>query len=181
MTRRWKGWRNFFRMTLPRKTYLVILLLAAGALAGGSILARRSLPAPVQPIEFSHRVHAGDNQISCLYCHTAATRSTVAGVPTVATCYECHRLVRLKNSETNKVLEHWENKQPIAWVRIHTLPDHVYFSHKRHVSAGVACQTCHGDVQTVERLSQIAPLTMGWCVDCHKERAASLECSTCHK
>ena len=101
--------RNIFRMMLPRKTYLALLVLAAGGVAGGSILARRRVPEPVQPIEFSHRLHAGDNQISCTYCHTAVTRSMSAGVPSVSTCYECHRLVKLKNPEINSVLEHWEN------------------------------------------------------------------------
>jgi hypothetical protein len=168
-------------MTLARKTYLVLLLLAAAGLAGGSILLTPGPQEWVQPIEFSHRVHAGDNQISCLYCHSAAARSTVAGVPPVSTCYECHRLVKLRNPEINKVFQHWENNQPIVWVRIHSLPQHVYFSHKRHVVAGLACQSCHGDVQAADRVSQVASLTMGWCVDCHKERAASLECSTCHK
>ncbi|MBI3895737.1 MAG: cytochrome c3 family protein [Acidobacteria bacterium] len=80
-----------------------------------------------------------------------------------------------------KVLKYWETKQPISWVRIHALPNHVYFSHKRHVLGGIACQSCHGDVQLVDRVSQQAPLTMGWCLQCHEQRGAPRECETCHK
>jgi hypothetical protein len=168
-------------MRLPRKVYLAVLgILAAGfvvaTLPGGS----RTV-APEQPIEFSHRVHAGVNQISCQYCHSAASRSTEAGVPSVATCHGCHRLVQRKGPEIDKLLRYWEQQQPIAWARIHSLPDHVYFSHKRHVLAGVGCEFCHGDLRTADRVSQFAPLTMGWCVNCHRQRGAVLECSTCHQ
>jgi hypothetical protein len=80
-----------------------------------------------------------------------------------------------------EVARHWNDRQPIRWTRVHTLPDHVYFSHKRHVAAGVSCDTCHGDLRTADRVSQFAPLTMGWCVECHEQRGAALECSTCHQ
>ena len=136
---------------------------------------------PSQPIAFSHRLHAGTLQLACVYCHTGVTRSAVAGVPPVQTCYECHRLVSRERPEIAKVLEHWDAQQPIPWVRVHHLPDHVYFSHKRHVRAAVSCQTCHGEIEVVERVSQVAPLTMGWCVQCHDQENAPLECSTCHK
>lgn len=168
-------------MTRLRKLYLRAILISAVAVAGGFSLACRRAEGPIQPIAFSHRLHAGDLQISCLYCHTTATRSTAAGAPPVETCYGCHRLVKLKSPEIMKVIHSWETKQPITWVRVHTLPEFVYFSHKRHVKAGLACQNCHGDVQRVERVSQQAPLTMGWCLDCHEQRGAPRECVVCHK
>ncbi len=163
------------------KTYLIALLVIAMAVPGLLLLRRPQSPGPVQPIAFSHRVHAGDYQMACLYCHTTASRSTVAGVPPVQTCYECHRAVSKDSSEIVKVLQYWEQKQPIPWIRIHSLPDFVYFSHKRHVLAEVSCQTCHGEMEGAEQVRQVSSLTMGWCVDCHKQRSAPLECSTCHK
>jgi hypothetical protein len=151
----------------------------------------RRAEGPVQPIAFSHRLHAGDLQIACLYCHTTATRSTSAGAPPVETCYGCHRLVKLQNPqiksaqvqspEIKKMLDSWDAKKPIAWVRIHTLPDFVYFSHKRHVLKGIACQECHGEIQRMERVSQVSPLTMGWCLDCHEQRGGPRDCDVCHK
>src|SRR5579885_2102984 len=164
-----------------RKAVLATTIIVVAAIATGMIFSNRNQSAGDQPIAFSHRVHAGENQISCLYCHSAAARSTFAGVPPVATCYECHRVVRLKNPEIAKVMMHWDKKQPIEWVRIYELPDYVYFSHKRHVRAGVSCQSCHGEIQTMERVTKASPLTMGWCLDCHEQCGAHRECNTCHK
>ena len=167
-------------MSSLRRSLPIVIILAA-AVAAVSLLGKRQPAAPVQPIEFSHRVHAGDNQLACAYCHTGVSRSAVAGAPSVATCYECHRGVRLRNPEITKVLDSWEAKQPVRWVRVHSLPDHVYFSHKRHTLAGVQCQQCHGEIATMERVQQVSDLSMGWCVNCHQEHNAPLECSTCHK
>src|SRR5258707_10562302 len=128
-------------MRRPGRLYLALIALIvaiAAAALGGVLQAKGSSEAPLQPIDFSHRVHAGDNQISCLYCHTGASRSTAAGVPSVGTCYECHRIVKLKEGEIAKVLKYVEDKKPISWVRVHSLPDYVYFSHKRHVRKGIA-------------------------------------------
>jgi hypothetical protein len=168
-------------MTRTQKFYLSGLLCAVIAAAAGVLLASRKIEAPEQPIAFSHRVHAGANQIACVYCHTGVSASTFAGVPSVSTCYECHRLVKLKNAEIAKVMQHWDARQPIEWVRVHDLPDYVYFSHKRHVRAGVGCQNCHGEVQQMERVVRVAPLTMGWCLQCHEQRGAPRQCDTCHK
>jgi hypothetical protein len=168
-------------MIRPGKIYLALIIVVAASALAGVLLAKRAPEAPVQPIDFSHRVHAGDNQIACLYCHSGASRSTAAGVPSVSTCYECHRMIKLKNIETQKVIDHWQQKQPIPWVRVYSLPDYVYFSHKRHVQKGIACQDCHGQVQTMERISQQASLNMGWCLECHEQRGGPRECDVCHK
>lgn len=133
-----------------------------------------------QPIAYSHRLHAGDLKIQCVYCHSSAPRSASAGMPAVGTCFGCHRLVKVKSEEMQKLDQFWEKKQPIVWNRLHFLEDHVYFSHKRHVRSGLACQGCHGEVEKMQRTSQVAPLTMGWCISCHEQRRAPLECSTCH-
>jgi hypothetical protein len=162
-----------------RKALFLFVLI--GAAAAVSLLGQRPPAAPAQPVEFSHRIHAGENQLACSYCHTGVARSAVAGVPSVATCYECHRGVKLRNDEITKVLNAWEAKQPIRWTRVHLLADHVYFSHERHTAAGVACEECHGNIASMDRVARVSDLTMGWCVTCHEERNAPLECSTCHK
>ena len=138
-------------------------------------------PAPVQPIEFSHAIHAGSYGIDCQYCHADARRGVFAGVPSVARCMGCHKIVAAQgNPEVQKVHEYWNRKQAIPWVRVHKLAGFVYFPHKRHVQVGLACQACHGPVETMQRLAQVAPLTMGWCVSCHAERRGPLDCVVCH-
>lgn len=109
--------------------------------------------APEQPIAFSHKIHAGDNEIPCQYCHTEARRSPSAGVPSVNKCMGCHNEVATESPLIRQVSEYWENKEPIPWVKVHDLPDFVHFTHKRHVQAGIACQTCHGPVETMDKIS----------------------------
>ena len=147
---------------------------------------------PIQEIHYSHKIHAGDNQIDCKFCHSAARTSKTAGIPSLNVCMNCHKNIDEYNGpvtdqytkefydgEIKKLYDAvgWdpENAQytgvqkPVKWTRIHNLPDHVYFNHSQHVTvAGVACQQCHGDVQTMEVVEQHAPLTMGWCINCHR-------------
>lgn len=138
---------------------------------------------PEQPIEFSHRVHAGDFEIPCLYCHTQARRSPVAGVPSVSKCAGCHESVATDRPQVREVMRHFANREPIPWIKIHDLPDFVHFPHKRHVQADVECQTCHGPVETMDRVSRQAPMQMGLCLDCHRQNEVEhgLDCWTCHK
>ncbi|MGH7266055.1 MAG: cytochrome c3 family protein, partial [Candidatus Rokuibacteriota bacterium] len=138
-------------------------------------------PAPAQPIEFSHVVHAGSYRIDCQYCHADARRSPYAGLPSVERCMGCHKIVVAQgNPEVQKLHDYWNDKRPIPWVRVHKVPGFVYFPHKRHIQANVACQTCHGPVERMQRVAQVAPLTMGWCVECHVQRQAPLDCVVCH-
>ena len=133
-----------------------------------------------QPIAFSHQHHVGELEFDCQLCHAYARRGPVAGIPSVARCVGCHRVVQVERPEIKKILQYWEDAEPIPWVRVHSLPDHVRFTHKRHVSAGVSCQSCHGDVAQMDAAQQVEPLTMGWCLSCHEERRASTDCLTCH-
>ncbi|MBI3909893.1 MAG: cytochrome c3 family protein [Armatimonadetes bacterium] len=146
---------------------------------------------PVQPIEFSHKVHAKDNSIQCEYCHSGARNGPVAGIPSAQVCMNCHSEVKKDSPEVRKIAAAVQNNRPIEWVRVHDVPDFVRFDHSAHVNKGVACQTCHGPVETMARIEQTQHLSMGWCVGCHREYTrrppkgftnvnASVECSTCH-
>ncbi|TJZ61157.1 c-type cytochrome [Sphingobacterium olei] len=141
---------------------------------------------PVQPIKFSHQIHAGVNQIDCQYCHGGAFKSKNASIPSANVCMNCHNTVTASDHYDGELSpeiaklyravdfnpdtrEYGSNPRPIEWVRIHNLPDFAYFNHSQHVSvAGVECQTCHGPIETMEEVYQYSPLTMKWCVDCHK-------------
>ncbi len=124
--------------------------------------------APTQPINYSHAVHAGALEIPCQYCHFGAQRGRYAGIPPAQICMNCHSTVKTDHPEVRKVKAAITSKRPIEWVRVHTLPDHVYFNHRPHVTAGMPCQQCHGPVESMGRVEQFAPLTMGWCLDCHR-------------
>ena len=136
---------------------------------------------PIQPLAFSHKIHAGDNGISCLFCHRYAPKSTVAGIPAVSDCRACHLFISQNAPEIKKVMEYWEKKEPIPWVRVYSVPDHVYFPHMMHIRAGLICATCHGEVAAMQRITRSVKIEMGWCLNCHKQHKASIDCWTCHK
>jgi len=123
---------------------------------------------PVQPVAYSHKLHAGDLGIDCRYCHWAVEKSPHANVPSTKTCMNCHTLIGTDNEKLLLVRESWATKEPIPWVRVHKLPDYAYFNHAAHVTAGVGCASCHGNVATMERVMQVKPLSMSWCLDCHR-------------
>lgn len=127
---------------------------------------------PEQPVAFSHAVHAGQYELDCQYCHVGAEQSRHAGVPASSVCMNCHTQVKKDSPEVQKVVDAVAANRPIEWVRIHRLPDHAYFNHASHVTAGLKCQTCHGPVQEMVRVEQAEPMTMGWCLDCHRKTAA---------
>jgi len=157
--------------------------------------------APIQPIHYSHRIHAGDNGIECKYCHSSARESKHSGIPSLNVCMNCHKNIAEVAPETlaegneygvnyNEEIQKlyaavgWDatkqaytgKTQPVKWVRIHNLPDFAYFNHAQHVTvAGVECQTCHGPVEEMEIMYQHSPLTMGWCINCHRETDVKIE------
>jgi hypothetical protein len=216
---------------LPRR--LVTAVLLVGLTLSSLVLAGRlktyPLPGnqqgyePLQPIAFSHQLHAGKLEISCLYCHFGAEKSPHAGYPAASVCMTCHRFVTapqkevitellearkgqrtprlIVSPELRKLydalalganLEPAPNKKhkPIAWVRVHNLPAFACFDHRSHIKAGVACQSCHGPVETMERVRQVSDLSMGWCVNCHRDPSRAgvdgkrikppTDCATCH-
>lgn len=192
----------------------ITVLAVAVAVLGGSALIRAGdlrLPgdhtgfAPEQPIRFSHRLHAGELQVACLYCHPGAEKSRHAGIPEASLCMNCHKVVTAPFEQVaaeralavkegrearpivspeiakldralalgpDRARDPAQEPRPIEWVRVHQLPDFVYFDHRPHVLRGLACETCHGPVQAMERVRQEASLSMGWCVACHRANDA---------
>ncbi len=130
--------------------------------------------APDQPVNFSHKLHAGQLEIDCQYCHTGVRKAKSANIPSTGICMNCHNVVKngkYGGKEIQKVVQSWENNDPIEWTRIHNLPDHVYFNHAQHVKAGnVECESCHGQVENMEVVHQHSKLEMGWCINCHRNR-----------
>ena len=179
MTKRW--------ILLPALGATALLALAFVQAQGSSQDAvATAVQTAVQPIAFPHSVHAGVDRIDCQYCHFAAERSVDAGIPPVATCWGCHQVIKgttpAQQAEIGKVAGYWERQEPIPWVRVYKVSDHVQFPHMRHIAAQVDCTECHGDVaQTAGVIEQpVQRLSMGWCVSCHKERDASRDCAVCH-
>ncbi|NCW88248.1 MAG: cytochrome C [Chitinophagia bacterium] len=186
------------------KTYITLISIGLFVFGGymvakGAIgLGRQKEYQPEQPIYYSHKVHAGINQINCLYCHGSAEQSKHAAIPSVNTCMNCHKAIQAYEkgpklfdadgneidgtAEIQKLYKYagfnpdqpnkWDpsSAKPIEWVKIHNLPDHVYFSHAQHVNAGkVQCQSCHGEINQMDEVKQVADLSMGWCINCHRE------------
>lgn len=169
----------FFKKVKRRYILGLIFIAALGGQAkllyeAGTSLGRQEFYEPDQPIKFSHKVHAGDNQIDCQYCHTTVAHSKSAGFPDVNVCWNCHSLVR-EGSNSGKhqismVVEAYEKGIPIEWIRVHNLQDHAFFNHSQHVSvAGLDCTACHGEVQEMDRVRQVGDLSMGWCINCHRD------------
>jgi len=196
-------WKAFVQNQFLVLVSVVFLLLASAYFAYGWMMqvGVDQGYAPIQPIHYSHKIHAGDNKIECKYCHSSARVSKHSGIPSLNVCMNCHKSIYeytgnpegpsaedLANGYTNEFYTGeikklykavgWDEEtqsytgesQPVEWVRIHNLPDFAYFNHSQHVSvAGVECQTCHGPVEEMEIMYQHAPLTMGWCINCHRE------------
>ncbi len=169
---------------LNQKWIHLVILLGGGIyitntlVKEGIAVGRSPGYSPDQPIKFSHKVHAGQNGTDCLYCHSSAESSKTAGIPPSGVCMNCHLIVRNGTRsgafEIAKVIKAYESGEAINWVKIYNLPDHVYFNHSQHVSvAGISCQECHGQVQEMDRVIQNSDLSMGWCINCHREKEVS--------
>jgi hypothetical protein len=202
---------------------VIVSVSLISALARVNLFGNNEGYRPEQPIAYSHRVHAGELAIPCLYCHPGAERSRHAGIPSPSMCMNCHRYVTatlgaireeerlaekedrdprpLVSPELQKLYgalaldeqlarDPQRDQQAMVWTKVHRLPDFAYFDHRPHVAAGVACQRCHGPIESMDRVRQFSSLSMGWCVSCHRESGGtrlagkpvdpSLDCVTCH-
>jgi hypothetical protein len=137
---------------------------------------------PAQPIPFSHALHVGTHNMQCQYCHNQVERSKHSNIPSLATCMNCHTQIKTDSPHIQKLAEAYNDKKPFEWNRVHLLPDHVQFDHSSHLNRGVSCQTCHGEIEKMEVVQQVSDLSMGWCINCHRqpENKAPLNCTTCH-
>ena len=126
---------------------------------------------PVQPVPYSHKLHAGDLAIDCRYCHASVEVSPVSNVPPTATCMGCHRVVKRDSEKLAPIRDSVASKRPMAWTRVHALPEYAYFAHNVHLAAGIGCVSCHGRVDEMEVVTQVQPLSMSWCLDCHRNPA----------
>ena len=195
-------WKAFVKNQFLVLVTAIFLLLSGAYLVYGFLMqvGVDQDYAPVQPIHYSHRIHAGSNGINCKYCHSSARVSKNAGIPSLNVCMNCHKNIA-EVADTTATAEYskafydneikklykavgWDQAtqkytgktEPVKWVRIHNLPDFAYFNHSQHVTvAGIECQKCHGEVQTYEIQKQFAPLTMGWCIDCHRKTDVKME------
>lgn len=125
--------------------------------------------APKQPIDYSHKLHAGELGMDCRYCHTTVEHAAVAGIPPTQTCMNCHTLVKAESEKLAVLRDSWAADKSIQWIRIHNLPDYAYFNHSAHLSAGIGCESCHGNIASMEVVQLAEPLSMSWCLDCHRE------------
>jgi len=124
---------------------------------------------PTQPVPYSHRLHAGELGLDCRYCHASVEVSAVANIPPTAVCMNCHRVVKRDSEKLAPIRDSASSGRPMRWVRVHELPDFAYFAHNVHVAAGIGCVTCHGRIDEMEVVTQMQPLSMGWCLECHRD------------
>jgi len=164
-------------------TYIRIGVLAAALGAGAAVAlafylanpqVRETGYAPLQPVEYSHKLHAGDLGMDCRYCHSSVEQAGYAAIPATEVCMNCHVRVKGDSPLLQLVRESYATGQPIPWVKVHSLPDYVYFNHQAHVAAGVGCVSCHGRIDQMIVVKQVEPLSMAWCLDCHRNPAPKL-------
>lgn len=175
---------------------VVVIVVAVIALAGVQLVAAQLGEGPQQPIGFTHVTHAATLQIDCAFCHRNVTKGATASVPPVQQCMFCHSVVTTGErpeaaQEIAKLRQAFQNQEPIDWLRVHRVPDHVRFVHEAHIKflstqspgapTATLCATCHGDVAGMTKVKQVRPLKMGDCVACHRANNAPTDCTTCHK
>jgi hypothetical protein len=148
----------------------VLLLLTGGGVVGYLLTPKVTNTgySPTQPVAYSHKLHAGNMGMDCLYCHSTVDKAAYAAIPATEVCMNCHERVKPQSPEIIKIRESYATGQPIPWIKIHRLPDYVYFNHKAHVTNGVSCVSCHGRIDQMTEVRQVKELTMAWCLECHR-------------
>jgi len=165
--------------TFPKWTWVLrpaIAVAAVGGLVYASVLVTLGFSPqatdvgymPIQPVPYSHALHVGQLGLDCRYCHTGVEVAAAAAIPPTQTCMNCHSKVRANSEKLIPIRESYATGMPVPWIRVHDLPDYVYFNHSAHVRRGVGCVSCHGRIDTMEVVFQAKELSMGWCLDCHR-------------
>ncbi|MGJ5819274.1 cytochrome c3 family protein [Paludibaculum fermentans] len=166
-----------FDTKLRLAAVVIVLVLGATGAVMGYLLHPKQFDTgytPVQPVAYSHKLHAGNLGVDCLYCHYTVDKSSYAAVPMTETCMNCHVRVKEKSPKLQMVRDSYATGEPIPWVKVHRLPDYVYFNHQAHVTSGVSCVSCHGRVDQMVEIRQVQPLSMAWCLDCHRNAAPNV-------
>jgi Cytochrome c7 and related cytochrome c/Class III cytochrome C family len=169
----------------PRSLNFLPLALAVGAGGAGAgvtgliwyYFSPKNLQvgyAPEQPVPYSHKLHAGELGIDCRYCHANVERSQEAMVPPTETCMGCHAVVKKDSEKLAALRASWQSGEPMQWIRVHKLPDHVYFDHSVHLAVGVGCSSCHGRIDQMDVVRLDKPIAMGWCLECHRDPGPNL-------
>lgn len=185
MTKRGQEWWQ----RKPIRLASVAVVLFLGGMVGHSLsispraymLYQNLSPGPSQPIPFSHRVHVATKQIGCAFCHPYADRGPNAGIPPVEKCLLCHNVIATRFPPIQAIRGYYDRGEPIPWVRVNRVADHCFFNHQVHVLRGFDCGECHGDVRVMDRIKPRQKIHMGWCVDCHRQNAGSVDCLACHR
>ncbi len=192
---------RFLTPSLFLLVFSALLVLSAGAAHAESVVPNAVPPVGThdgddvpQPIEFPHNTHVDVNKINCMYCHTYARRSPVAGIPPTSKCMGCHSVIATDKPRIKKLTEYWENKEPPPWRKVHDVPDYVHFTHEKHLKRFVfdnegmevenvseVCAFCHGDVKNMTVAHKVKPLNMGFCRRCHEANEGPFDCWKCHK
>lgn len=171
-------WKGFFTHPVTRGVITFVFIVIIGKVAFDKVYAVgiQQGYAPDQPIKFSHKLHAGMYEIDCNYCHTGVNKGKSATIPSVNICMNCHNVIKTNSPEIKKLWKAVEKNEPIKWVRVHNLPDLAYFNHAQHVNVGkIECETCHGAIKEMEVVQQHSTLTMGWCINCHRQTVVQAE------
>ena len=178
-------WNRARTLPFPRCVDHFVKVLGLVAVAGGGyvtmLVAYGASPktlavgyAPEQPVPYSHKLHVGELGLDCRYCHTSVEETAKANIPPTSTCMNCHSMIRKESPLLAPVRESFASGQPVEWVRVHSVADYAYFNHSAHVTRGVGCVSCHGRIDTMDVVYQTQPLSMSWCVDCHRHPERSL-------
>lgn len=170
-------WPRRIRVRLILLTVVVLLLIIFGTERFLGALDR----GPAQPIPFSHRIHVQTKELNCFFCHQFATRSSNAGMPPVNRCLLCHTVIASSFPPIAKIRWYYRRNEPIPWVRVGKVPDFVFFQHQPHLAMGFDCSRCHGNVRAMDRIKLVNKFDMNFCVTCHKQNGASVDCYMCHR
>lgn len=165
---RFPKWTEYVKPAMAILLVIGPLYVISVAYYGGSPKTTDVGYMPKQPLPYSHKLHAGELGIDCRYCHNTVEQTSHASIPPTQTCMNCHKQIRADSDKLLPVRESYTTGMPIEWIRVHDLPDYVYFNHSAHVSRGVSCVSCHGRVDKMEEVYQVETLSMGWCLDCHR-------------